>query len=732
MVLFMAVPAEAWGAPTYDAIYHGFDTNFISTDRGGDGNVRVSAQSIEMVGAADSHPSVTLATTELAKFNVSLDANVVTANEASQPFRFGVWSPWTKSGRFIVFGPSPANLLTADTITNGDPRAMLLGGTIADSRPLGQYRPGETYRLTVAVDRLGGSIRMAVGSSNGTTVQSVVTNQPSIESLLGNVQLAITASSTMGAGTAETMLTNYTLMLPHQRAWASKIDDPLAYGILIALVILGLAALTMNLSRSLFVPGRALKATAELARAITSRRPIVLGVAVLVYLMGNALLFPLGGHPFDLGGEKLWAYVAKQYGTGQLYFAPSLVSLAWIWQGTPLIESAFPYGPITAYLTTIVAWLDSWLFAGGGSASLQDFRLEYLIKTINVLFGLADGALIYLIRRQIGVRGRWAVIPAGLFLFNPAVWFSMSVWGQTHVVSLFFVLAAVLLAECGQPALAWLSLGAACLTRPQMLVFALVLGIVFLRKFPWVRNLNALSWAVVALFILISPLLAVTSPSLPMDVVLHNFNIQEAGGNVNALTTVSQGGMSIWPLVTYFAHGASGLQRAFTSSSQLLVGSVSYQQVSQALTAAALLFIAIILAFKRRSSFAAGGYLPIVALAIGSFLMLLTGIVATHFLLALPFLLLIHRWIGTTAFLFSVAVWTVSTLVPMYGDMGVLISNLNYPLLSPRQNSITQFFVELHAWDRFITVAVAANVCAMAWIASTVFRPPAETRPIAA
>ena len=38
-------------------------------------------------------------------------------------------------------------------------------------------------------------------------------------------------------------------------------------------------------------------------------------------------------------------------------------------------------------------------------------------------------------------------IAAGLFLFNPAVWFSMSVWGQTHVFSLFLVLLAVLLAE---------------------------------------------------------------------------------------------------------------------------------------------------------------------------------------------------------------------------------------------------------------------------------------------
>jgi len=87
----------------------------------------------------------------------------------------------------------------------------------------------------------------------------------------------------------------------------------------------------------------------------------------------------------------------------------------------------------------------------GGAFALDDARVLYLIKSVNVLFGLADAALIYLILRQIRVDRRWSYIAAALFLFNPAVWFSMSVWGQTHVISLFLVLAAVLFAEKRRP-----------------------------------------------------------------------------------------------------------------------------------------------------------------------------------------------------------------------------------------------------------------------------------------
>jgi Gpi18-like mannosyltransferase len=59
---------------------------------------------------------------------------------------------------------------------------------------------------------------------------------------------------------------------------------------------------------------------------------------------------------------------------------------------------------------------------------------------------------------------RWSLVVSALFLFNPAVWFSMSIWGQTHVFSLFLVLAAILFAERRMPFWAWFALASACLT----------------------------------------------------------------------------------------------------------------------------------------------------------------------------------------------------------------------------------------------------------------------------
>ena len=74
------------------------------------------------------------------------------------------------------------------------------------------------------------------------------------------------------------------------------------------------------------------------------------------------------------------------------------------------------------------------------------------------------------------------------------------------------------------------------------------------------------------------------------------------------------------------------------------------------------------------------------------------------------------------AYCFVAAIWTVSTFVPMYGDMGTVISGYAYPLLSPANNPVTRFFVELYAWDRFITVAIVANICAIIWLAVLAYR----------
>jgi hypothetical protein len=154
------------------------------------------------------------------------------------------------------------------------------------------------------------------------------------------------------------------------------------------------------------------------------------------------------------------------------------------------------------------------------------------------------------------------------------------------------------------------------------------------------------------------------------------------------------------------------------------VGSLTYQRASQILTGTALLLLAVALAIRKRAQFESGGYIPSVALGITSFLMLLTAILSTHFVLALPLLLLCRRWTTGVGYFYIAIIWTVSSFVAMYGEMGAVLSSQDYPLLAPAHNVVTRFFVNLYSWDRFITVAVVGDICALIWLAFLAFKAP--------
>ncbi len=144
---------------------------------------------------------------------------------------------------------------------------------------------------------------------------------------------------------------------------------------------------------------------------------------------------------------------------------------------------------------------------------------------------------------------------------------------------------------------------------------------------------------------------------------------------------------------------------------------------------AAMLAIGAALLLRRRVVAEPGGYLALVALAIASFLMLPTGIVATHFLLALPFLLLCRRWMGGVAYLYLAVIWTVPPLRPCAATWAVAISSHAYPLLAPANNAVTKLFEQLYSWDRFITVSIVANIFALLWLAWLITRPVAPAVP---
>ncbi len=712
-LLLILVPADVWNHPANDVVYAGFDRTltYLSPSPA----ARISGGTLSFSSPTSADSTANLLTTPLSKFDIALDVQTRDNQSAGVPLRIGIWSPWTGSGYFLTFSPSPENLIVSDYLMTGQPGRTLNHGMSVRAHSLGAYAAGYVYHLTLHIDRASGVIMAGVSGGGLSAIDSL----PAVNArdLFKSVRLSVTASQS-GAGGSTAQLQNYTVTLPHQRFFADKIDDPRAAAMIwILLLLAGLISLwtaASLLRRKAESVVAALKLAVSRARSafIHRSQSILTGaIATALYVVPNVLLFRLGGHPFDIANEKVYAYVAAHYGPAHLYYLPSLVGIPAVWNGVPYGEAGFPYEPVLAYVFTAIGWISRVIF--GPDVSLTTLDIDYVIKAVNLVFGLGDAVLIYLILKRLNVTQKWSLIGAGLFLFNPAVWFSMSVWGQTHVISLFFVLLAVWLAERAAPVWAWLALAAACLTRPQMLVFGFLLGIVFLRKFSWRQNLFAVSWTVILTFLLLAPFTLATSPSLPVDVMVNDLRIQEAGGNDALLTTVSQDAYSVWPLVTFATRGKSGLERAFTPSSTPLAGPVTYQRLSQFLTIAAMLLIGGVLLIRKRLTADPGEYLPLVALGSVAFLMLTTGLVATHFLLALPFLLLCRRWLGNTGYLFIVLVWTVTTFVPMFGDMGLAISRLDYPLLSPAHNPITLFFVKLYAWDRFITVGIVANLCTM-------------------
>ena len=550
--------------------------------------------------------------------------------------------------------------------------------------------------------------------------------------LFESLRLSLTASSFSQSGITTAVLENYSLTLPHQRFYGLKVDDIRARIALFALLAAGMllclreAVLWLRRRRVVAMASNAIAASE--AQGIALRlSPLLVGAlaAALAYLALNALLFGLGSHPFDMLSQRVWAYVAGTSSLPQLYYLPNVVSMAEVWNGGPWHEAVFPYQPVMAYIYGCTGWADRLFFSGPGGFSADAFQLTFLIKTTNVLFGLGDALLIYLILREAKTSQRWSLIAAGLFAFNPAVWFSMSVWGQTHVISLFFLLASIWFAEKRWPTWAWLGLAAAALTRPQMLVPAFLVGLVLLRRFSPKENAQAISWSIILTFLFLGPFLLEISPSLPLDIWANQLRFQEGGGNEAAQTVVSLGALSVWPLVTYFAEGVSGLARFSYPSVSPLVGDLTYQRVSQLLTLGTVLAVAGALVLRRRSATGVGDYLPLLALGTTAFLMLKTGLAATHLLIGLPLLILCRKSMKNGPYLSLVAIWTITSLVTMYGSLGSALARVESmaPLLHSSNNVVTRLFIDVHASDWFITVGSLANTLVLAWLAVEVLRP---------
>jgi hypothetical protein len=344
--------------------------------------------------------------------------------------------------------------------------------------------------------------------------------------------------------------------------------------------------------------------------------------------------------------------------------------------------------------------------------------MEFLIKASNVLFSFADGVVLFLLLRRLGLRDSVSVAGASLFLLNPAVIFAQSIWGQIETIAIFFILVSIYFAESGWLLAAWLALVAALLSKPQVMVLAPLLGLVYLRRFPLVANLRAMAWTTVVFFMLLTPFAIAISPSLPIDIGLRVVGV--FGGAIDpSQNSVAGDSYSLWPLVTRFAAGQSQMGRFFYPSNVTFLGNLSYNSASNFLWGGLILAVALVLVLSRRASGSLDRYAPLIATAMFGFLMFKTGMLSRYFVYALPLLVLTRRSLPTWAHYTALAVASVTTFVGIVG--GFTLESAPTPWAAPAFHQgygLPQYAFALFSSDWFITCAVGGNLWVLATLAT--------------
>ncbi len=158
------------------------------------------------------------------------------------------------------------------------------------------------------------------------------------------------------------------------------------------------------------------------------------------------LFFVFGGYHPDLGNHLDWGKRFWQYGPKSFYTA-SIWSVSWpnqppgtmyLWAGISkindfILETAWQVNlKIPAFPSKTIPFLETKLHPA-------------LVKLPSIMAEIGIGWLIYRILLWLGLKEKRALFGAAFFLFNPAVVYNSSLWGQTDGLINFFMLLGVFL-----------------------------------------------------------------------------------------------------------------------------------------------------------------------------------------------------------------------------------------------------------------------------------------------
>ena len=539
------------------------------------------------------------------------------------------------------------------------------------------------------------------------------------------MSVSLGAESTYGLSSVD--VTRYRIDLLHQRWLAVQINDWRAR---LAAILLALAGLALCWSRVRLV-AHASRTRVSVSMAnrvlVVSPRSIAIAISLLlVYVVGNALLSRIGSLNGDIVGARVWVYTAAYHGPAALYTLPNISSAeAAQWQGLPLQEAGFAYGPVMAYVFGGLGVVYRFFLHQPVSGPSDLNQIDGLVKATVALFAMADSVVAYLILRARGLGSTKSRLVFIALVFNPAIWFAGSVWGTTQSISLFFLLFAIYFFDRVRPTPAWVFLIASVLTRPQNIFVAVILAAILIRIFQPRRTIIAVASAVIITFIYLLPFALIVSPTLPADILGNALFLHVGGGNEAWTMPVSFGGMSIWPVINQFTGHVHGADRILYPATYPLIGQLTYYQMGSLLLGA---FLAgcVGMALARGRRLVAAGRLPVVlaATSIGTFV-LNTGTASYHLILAVVLIALTRSALPTRVYWACMGGITATTFLAMYG-MGAYWLSVNptwgVGIYNP-DSSLTRLMAGLPTNDLVVTALCLVNVfifLALVWFA---FKP---------
>jgi Gpi18-like mannosyltransferase len=176
----------------------------------------------------------------------------------------------------------------------------------------------------------------------------------------------------------------------------------------------------------------------------------VLGIAI------RLVLVPAAGHVVDMNAFADWAVRAANAPWNQVYEATNA-----------------NYPPASMLFFEAAGRLYAAIHP---AVDPDQHLLKELLKLPNVFFDALGGLVVYALARRFATH-RPALGAAALYALNPAIIYDSAYWGQNDSITTVSALAALTFAVWDLRVPAWLAIGFAILTKPQVIVLAPLLAI---------------------------------------------------------------------------------------------------------------------------------------------------------------------------------------------------------------------------------------------------------------